>query len=48
MADPALYKTFGAEVVQLQASLDKLERDLEKAYARWELLEEMALKAGEK
>jgi ATP-binding cassette subfamily F protein uup len=48
MADPALYKTSGAEVVQLQASLDELERDLEKAYTRWELLEEIALKAGEK
>jgi ATP-binding cassette subfamily F protein uup len=48
MADPALYKTSGAEVVRLQASLDELERDLEKAYTRWELLEEIALKAGEK
>lgn len=48
MADPLLYKTSGAEVVQLQANLDELERDLEKAYTRWELLEEIALKAGEK
>jgi ATP-binding cassette subfamily F protein uup len=39
MADPLLYKTSGAEVVKLQARLDELERDLEKAYTRWELLE---------
>jgi len=48
MADPVLYKTSGAEVVRLQARLDELERELEAAYARWELLEEIALKAGEK
>lgn len=48
MADPALYKTSGAEVVKLQAKLDELERDLEKVYTRWELLEDLALKVGEK
>ena len=46
MADPALYKTSGADVARLQARLDELERDLEVAYARWELLEDLALKAG--
>ncbi|MBT8490954.1 MAG: ATP-binding cassette domain-containing protein [Deltaproteobacteria bacterium] len=45
MADPELYKTAGTEVARLQARLDELERALETAYARWELLEEMALKA---
>jgi ATP-binding cassette subfamily F protein uup len=46
MADPALYKTSGADVVRLQASLDEVERNLETAYARWELLEDLARKAG--
>jgi len=45
MADPELYKTAGTEVARLQARLDELERELEEAYARWELLEELALKA---
>ena len=45
MADPELYKTAGTEVVRLQARLDELERELEVAYARWELLEELAIKA---
>jgi ATP-binding cassette subfamily F protein uup len=45
MADPELYKTAGTEVSRLQARLNKLERELETAYARWELLEELALKA---
>ena len=44
MADPELYKTAGTEVARLQARLDELERELEVAYARWELLEELALK----
>ncbi|MBN2516185.1 MAG: ABC transporter ATP-binding protein, partial [Deltaproteobacteria bacterium] len=45
MADPELYKTAGAEVARLQARLDELEREMETAYARWVLLEELALKA---
>ncbi|HPQ43844.1 MAG TPA: ATP-binding cassette domain-containing protein [Syntrophales bacterium] len=45
MADPELYRTAGEEVARMQADLDDLERELEKAYARWELLEEMELKA---
>jgi ATP-binding cassette subfamily F protein uup len=45
MADPELYKTAGTEVARLQARLDELEREMEAAYARWELLEELALKA---
>jgi len=45
MADPELYKTAGTKVAKLQASLDELERELEAAYARWELLEDLALKA---
>ncbi|MEA3396900.1 MAG: ATP-binding cassette domain-containing protein [Chloroflexota bacterium] len=45
MADPELYKTAGTEVARLQTRLDELERELEAAYARWELLEELALKA---
>jgi len=45
MADPELYKTAGTKVARLQAGLDELERELEAAYARWELLEELALKA---
>ncbi|MCD6353082.1 MAG: ATP-binding cassette domain-containing protein, partial [Proteobacteria bacterium] len=46
MADPELYKTAGTKVARLQAGLDELERELETAYARWELLEDLALKAG--
>ncbi len=45
MADPELYKNAGTEVARLQARLDELERELGAAYARWELLEELALKA---
>ena len=45
MAAPELYKTAGTEVARLQASLDELERELAAAYIRWELLEELALKA---
>ncbi|MBN2467090.1 MAG: ABC transporter ATP-binding protein, partial [Deltaproteobacteria bacterium] len=45
MVDPELYRTAGTEVARLQASLDELERELEAAYARWELLEDLALKA---
>ena len=45
MADPELYKTAGTEVARLQTSLDELERELGAAYARWELLEDLALKA---
>ena len=45
MADPELYKTAGEEVARMQTGLDQLERELETAYARWELLEELALKA---
>lgn len=47
MADPALYKGSGGEIARLQARLDQLESDLSAAYARWELLEETALQAGE-
>ncbi|MEA1971094.1 MAG: ATP-binding cassette domain-containing protein [Thermodesulfobacteriota bacterium] len=46
MADPELYKTAGTKVAKLQAGLDELERELEAAYARWELLEDLALKSG--
>ena len=45
MADPELYKTAGTKVARLQASLDELDRELAVAYARWELLEDLALKA---
>ena len=47
MADPALYKTSGEEIVRLQARLDQVELYLSAAYARWELLEEMALQSAE-
>ena len=45
LADPELYRNSGTKVTQLQARLEELERELEAAYARWELLEELALKA---
>ncbi|MHB8908432.1 MAG: ATP-binding cassette domain-containing protein [Syntrophales bacterium] len=47
MADPALYKSSGGEIVRLQARLDQLESDLSAAYGRWEVLEETALQADE-
>ncbi len=47
MADPALYKTSGEDIVRLQTRLDQVELDLSASYARWELLEEMALQSGE-
>jgi ATP-binding cassette subfamily F protein uup len=43
MSDPALYKRAGAEVAGYKARLEELERDLKQAYARWELLEDLAL-----
>lgn len=43
LADPELYKTAGNEIRRLQADLENLESDLKAAYARWELLEELAL-----
>ncbi|MBW2557350.1 MAG: ATP-binding cassette domain-containing protein [Deltaproteobacteria bacterium] len=46
IADPELYKTAGTKVAQLQTGLDELEQELEAAYARWELLEGLALKFG--
>jgi len=46
MADPDLYKTAGTEVARLQTGLDELERELKAAYSRWELLEDLALKAN--
>ncbi|MDA8125271.1 MAG: ATP-binding cassette domain-containing protein [Deltaproteobacteria bacterium] len=42
LADPALYKSAGAEVAGMQSRLDQLEQDLTAAYARWEWLEEKA------
>jgi ATP-binding cassette subfamily F protein uup len=42
LADPALYRNAGEEIAGRQAKLDRLEQDLSAAYARWELLEEMA------
>jgi ATP-binding cassette subfamily F protein uup len=47
MADPALYKTSGEDIVRLQARLDQVELDLSAAYARWELLEEIAHQSAE-
>ena len=46
MGDPDLYKTAGTEVARLQTGLDELERELKAAYGRWELLEDLALKAN--
>lgn len=47
LADPELYRNSGTEVARLKARLDDLERELEAAYSRWELLEELAIKANE-
>ncbi len=46
MADPELYKTSGNGIARMQTELEKLEQDLEAAYARWEQLEEISLQAG--
>jgi ATP-binding cassette subfamily F protein uup len=46
LSDPALYKSAGDDVAGHKARLEELERDLKKAYARWELLEDLALQAG--
>jgi ATP-binding cassette subfamily F protein uup len=45
LSDPALYKGAGDEISGYKARLDELERDLEQAYARWERLEDLALRA---
>ncbi len=45
MADPELYRTAGKDIARLQANLNELEEKLAAAYARWEMLEDLALKA---
>ncbi len=41
LSDPELYKTAGQDVARLQSRLDEVEDELEKAYTRWELLENL-------
>ena len=41
LADPSTYKNAGAEVTQLTARLEELERKLAEEYRRWEELEEL-------
>jgi len=41
LSNPELYKTAGPDVARFQARLDELEDELEKAYTRWELLENL-------
>jgi ABC transport system ATP-binding/permease protein len=38
MADPALFKTGGAQISAIKSELDAIERELPAAYARWEEL----------
>ncbi len=45
LSDPELYKTAGQDVARLQTRLDELEAELEVAYNRWELLEDIVLQA---
>ncbi len=46
LSDPDLYRSAGAEVAEYKARLEELEQELAEAYARWELLEDLALEAG--
>jgi len=46
LSDPALYKSAGAEVAGHKARLEELELELAETYARWELLEDLALEAS--
>ncbi len=39
LADPQLYQGHGARVAELRSELDRIEGELEDAYARWEALE---------
>jgi ATP-binding cassette subfamily F protein uup len=39
LADPAYFRTAGAEVTRATARLDEIEAELAKAYARWTELE---------
>lgn len=41
LSNPELYKTAGPDVARFQARLGELEDELEKAYTRWELLENL-------
>jgi ATP-binding cassette subfamily F protein uup len=41
LSDPALYRQDSEDIVQVQAKLTTVARDLEEAYARWELLEQL-------
>jgi ATP-binding cassette subfamily F protein uup len=42
MADPAFYRKEGAEIAEVRARLEALERELSLAYERWEALEALA------
>ncbi len=42
LSDPALYKSAGADVARHKTRLEQLELELAEAYARWELLEDLA------
>jgi ATP-binding cassette subfamily F protein uup len=41
LADPEFYRTAGAEIVQINARLAAIEKELEEVYRRWEELEEL-------
>ena len=41
MSDPVLYRQDSQEIVVLQARLATLARELDAAYARWEMLEQL-------
>ncbi|MBW2584335.1 MAG: ABC transporter ATP-binding protein, partial [Deltaproteobacteria bacterium] len=41
LSDPLFYKKEKEEIVELKSDLDRVERDIETAYRRWEELETM-------
>jgi len=41
LADPEFYKSAGAEIVSINARLEELEQELERAFLRWEELESL-------
>ena len=47
MSDPSFYKKDKDEIAGVKSNLDRVEREIESAYRRWEELEEINLQRGE-
>ena len=46
MSDPLFYKKDKVEIAGVKSDFDRVEREIETAYRRWEELEEVKLQGG--